>query len=157
MSCSVCLSVCLFVYLSICLFVYLTDYQSINQTVRLSATCLSVNLSATCRSIPSILSAWVWKLFPPQIYAIPRDLPISRGEGCQSRVQIRPVCPRHPFISLPRVQIMGFCPRRMIHVCKSGPSAPSAFMDVVPNCGKSPLSTGCFAIRRVLCRCPAMN
>ena len=29
-----------------------------------------------------------------------------------------------------------------------GVSPPSAFMDVVPNCGKSPLSSGCFAIRR---------
>ena len=32
---------------------------------------------------------------------------------------------------------------------------PSFFMDVVPNCGKGPLSSGCFAIRRGLCRCPA--
>jgi len=140
-----------------CLFVYLTDYQSINQTVRLSATCLSVNLSATCRSIPSILSAWVWKLFPPQIYAIPRDLPISRGEGCQSRVQIRPVCPRHPFISLPRVQIMGFCPRRMIHVCKSGPSAPVVLHGCCPELRQEPALLRCFAICRGLCRCPAMN
>ena len=30
-----------------------------------------------------------------------------------SRVQIRPFCPRRPFISLPRVQIMGFRPRRL--------------------------------------------
>ncbi len=34
---------------------------------------------------------------------------------------------------------------------------PSAFMYVVPNCVRGPLSTGCFAIRRGLCRCPAMN
>ena len=41
-----------------------------------------------------------------------------------SRVQIRPFCPRRPFISLSRVQIVGFCPRRWIHVCKSGLFAP---------------------------------
>ena len=42
----------------------------------------------------------------------------------EPRVQIRPFCPRRPFISLSRVQIMGFCPRRWIHVCKSGLFAP---------------------------------
>ena len=41
-----------------------------------------------------------------------------------------------------RVQIKGFCPRR-----------PSLML--WPNCGKSPLCSGCFAIRRGLCRCPA--
>ena len=44
-----------------------------------------------------------------------------------SRVQIRPFCPRRPFISLPRVQIMGFRPRRLIPVCRSGPFAPVGF------------------------------
>ena len=90
------------------------------------------------------------------------------------RVQIGPFCPRRPFISLSRVQIVGFCPRRWIHVCKSGLFAPvislfhchgcrswvlppSAFMYVVPNCVKGLLSPGCFAIRRVLCSCSAMN
>ena len=46
------------------------------------------------------------------------------GGGRDSRVQIRPFCPRHSFISLSRVQIMGFRPRRLILVCRSGPSAP---------------------------------
>ena len=32
---------------------------------------------------------------------------------------------------------------------------PSSSIGVVPNCGKSPLSSGCFAIRRGLCRCSA--
>ena len=41
-----------------------------------------------------------------------------------SRVQIRPFCTRHPFISLPWVQIMDSRPRRLIHVCKITPFAP---------------------------------
>ena len=32
---------------------------------------------------------------------------------------------------------------------------PWSFIDIVPNCGKSPLSSGSFAIRRGLCRCSA--
>ena len=95
-SASVSASDCLSIYLPVCQ----TLYQAVWRT-------------ATCRRITSILPAGVSKPFPPQIYAIPRDLPISRGEGCQSRVQIRPVCPRHPFISLSRVQIGPFCPRRL--------------------------------------------
>ena len=115
MSMSVSASDCLSVYLSICQ----TIYQAVWRT-------------ATSCSITSILPAGVSKPFPPQIYAIPRDLPISRGEGCQSRVQIRPFCPRRPFISLSRVQIVGFCPRRLSWMLSS-------------NCGNGPLCSGCFA------------
>ena len=57
------------------------------------------------------------------------------------------------------------------HVCRSWVFAPvvgftcadlallptSPFMDVVLNCVKVLLSPGCFAICRVLCRCPTMN
>ena len=42
------------------------------------------------------------------------------------RVQIRHFCSRRPFISLSWVQIMGFCPRRWIHVCRSSLFAPSS-------------------------------
>ena len=126
MSYSVCLSICLClrlsVYLSIYLSIYLSAYLPVCQTIY-----QAVWRTATCRCIKSILPAGVSKPFPSQIYAIPRDLTISRGEGCQSRVQIKPFCPRHPFISLPRVQIVGFCPRRLIHVCRSGLSAPVGF------------------------------
>jgi len=55
-----------------------------------------------------------------------------------SRVQIRPFRPRHPFISLSRVQIVGFCPRRWIHVCKSGPSAPVGFHGCCPELRQGP-------------------
>ena len=47
-----------------------------------------------------------------------------------SRVQIRPFCPRRPALMLSRMQIRPICPRL-------------PFMDVVSNCGKSPLSSGC--------------
>ena len=55
-----------------------------------------------------------------------------------SRVQIRPFRPRHPFISLSRVQIVGFCPRRWIHVCKSGPSAPVGLHGCCPELRQEP-------------------
>ena len=55
-----------------------------------------------------------------------------------SRVQIRPFCPRRPFISLPRVQIMGFRPRRMIHVCKITPFAHVAFHGCCPELRQGP-------------------
>ena len=52
-----------------------------------------------------------------------------------------------------------FCLRRWIYVCKYGVFAPVVLIDIVPNCGpncgKSPLSSGGFAIRLVLCRCSA--
>ncbi len=53
-------------------------------------------------------------------------------------VQIKPFCPRHPFISLPRVQIMGFRPRRWIHVCRSGPFAPVGFNECCPELRQEP-------------------
>ena len=55
-----------------------------------------------------------------------------------SRVQIRPFCPRRPFISLPLVQIMGFRPRRLIHVCRSGPFAPVCFHGGCPELRQEP-------------------
>ena len=90
-------SVCLSIYLSICLSVCLSIYLPVCQTIY-----QAVWRTATCCSITSILTAGVSKPFPSQIYSILRDLTISRVEGCQSRVQIRP-----------------FCPRRLIHVCRS--------------------------------------
>ena len=65
-----------------------------------------------------------------------------------SRVQIRPFCPRHPFISLPRVQIVGFCPSRMIHVCKITPFAPVGFHGCCPELRQEP------ALLRVLRNSP---
>ncbi len=55
-----------------------------------------------------------------------------------SRVQIRPFRPRHPFISLSRVQIVGFCPRRLIHVCKITPFAPVDFHGCCPELRQEP-------------------
>ena len=55
-----------------------------------------------------------------------------------SRVHIRPFCPRHPFISLLRVQIGPFCPRRWIHVCKITPFVPVAFHVCCPEQWQEP-------------------
>ena len=65
-------------------------------------------------------------------------MPISCGEGCQSRVQIRSFCPRRPFISLSRVQIVGFCPRRLIHVCKITPFALVVLYGCCPELRQEP-------------------
>ena len=54
------------------------------------------------------------------------------------RVQIRSICPRRPFISLSRVQIVGFRPRRWIHVCRTGPSAPVGFHVCCPELRQEP-------------------
>ena len=54
------------------------------------------------------------------------------------RVQIRPFCPRHPFISLSRVQIVGFCPRRWIHVCRLRVFAPVGFNECCPEQRQGP-------------------
>ena len=40
------------------------------------------------------------------------------------RVQIRPFCTRQAISELSRGQIVGFCPRHWIHVCRSGLFAP---------------------------------
>ena len=97
MSYSICLSICLCLRLCLLLTVYLSIYLPACQTIY-----QAVWRTATCCSITSILPAGVSKPFPPQIYSILRDLPISRGEGCQSRVQIRPVCPRQLSCMLSR-------------------------------------------------------
>ena len=55
-----------------------------------------------------------------------------------SRVQIRPFCPRRPFISLSRVQIVGFCPRRLILVCKITPFAPVGLHGCCPELRQEP-------------------
>ncbi len=55
-----------------------------------------------------------------------------------SRVQILLFCPRHPFISLLRVQIGPFCPRRLIHGCRSVPSVPVGFRGGCPEQRQGP-------------------
>ena len=60
------------------------------------------------------------------------------------------------FIIVRSVQHLGCRPKSNI-TC-ANPAflpPPSSSIGVVPNSGKSPLSSGCFAIRRWLCRCPA--
>ena len=73
------------------------------------------------------------------------------------RRSARPLRP--PCICCRTRQNRLFCPRRWIHVCRFCLLPPSSFIDIVPNCGpncgKSPLCSGFFAIRRVLCRCSA--
>ena len=71
------------------------------------------------------------------------------------RVQIQPFCPRRPSYCSSRVQIVGFAPVDGSMYADPAILPPSPFIDVVPNCVKSPLSSGCFAIRRGLCRCSA--
>ena len=44
-----------------------------------------------------------------------------------SRVQIRPFCTRHAISELSRERIVGFCPRRWIHVCRFSLFAPVVF------------------------------
>ena len=88
------------------------------------------------------------------------------GHGCESLV----FAPVVLLIELHGCRLRGFAPvvlHIVLHGCRLWVFAPvagftganldflppSAFMDVVPNCGKGPLSSWCFAIRRGLCRC----
>ena len=71
---------------------------------------------------------------------------------CSSCVRIAGFCPRSfshsssrcSSHSFSRVRIVGFWPVVGFTCADPAFLPPSAFMYVVPNCGKSPLSSGCF-------------
>ena len=141
MSCSVCLSVCLFD----CLSDYLPDRPS---------ACLSICLPPAAAFHP-YCPQWFGNNF--------------RRKYTQSRVICQSVVmkvARHVCKSGLSVPVVGFMcadpallPTSSLYFIVTGADygflPPSFFMDVVPNCGKGPLSSGCFAIRRGPCRCPA--
>ena len=84
---------------------------------------------------------------------------ILLSTSLDSRVQIRHCCTRQTISELLRGLIVVFAP--VIGFTCADPAflPPSSFIDIVPNCGpncgKSPLSSGGFAIRCGLCRCSA--
>ena len=54
------------------------------------------------------------------------------------RVLVRPFCPRGLLHCYSRVRIVGFCPRRLIYVCKSWVFAPVGFHVCCPELRQGP-------------------